>query len=285
MKIIRTALALAAIAAFSGCGESDDSGSRRNEPLRPLGVSGPDLILTSLTVTAHTPNSISYSWTIRNIGDVPANLDGPTSAEEDNVSVQAYLSQDTIFENAGDSPAGGTILGLSPLGFLNPGESISGSFSSGTFVDPCSFAYLTLKADWGGSVSEVDEFNNTLATPINCCPEMEIDIKPGSDENPVNPKSKGVIPVAILGSSELDVHDIDQSTIEFATAAMDDHHGVGHFEDVNGDGFTDLVLHFRTQETDIQYGDTEACLSAVLEDGCVLNACDNIRTVPMGLSE
>ena len=124
MKIVRTALALAAIAAFSGCSESDDSGSRPNSPLRPLGGGGPDLILTSLTVTVQSANSISYSWTIQNVGDSPANLDGPTSNEADNVSVQAFLSQDTIFENAGDSPAGGTILGLSPLGLLNPGQSV-----------------------------------------------------------------------------------------------------------------------------------------------------------------
>jgi len=33
---------------------------------------------------------------------------------------------------------------------------------------------------------------------------ITIDIKPGSDPNSVNPKSKGVIPVAILGSGDLD---------------------------------------------------------------------------------
>ena len=35
--------------------------------------------------------------------------------------------------------------------------------------------------------------------------EIEIDIKPGSDRNSINPMSKGVIPVAILGSDEFDV--------------------------------------------------------------------------------
>jgi len=176
--------------------------------------------------------------------------------------------------------AGGTVVGISPIGVLNPGESRSGSFSSTPSQDPCGFAYLVLMVDWGGVVDESDETNNTRAASIDCCPEMEIDIKPGSDVNRINPKSKGVIPVAILGSADLDVHDIDQSTIAFGPSAMDTHKQGGHFEDVNGDGYVDLVLHFPTQETGIQSGDTEACLTADLNDGCSLSACDNIRTVP-----
>lgn len=40
-----------------------------------------------------------------------------------------------------------------------------------------------------------------------------VDVKPGSDANPVNLRSNGVLPVAILGSTGLDVMDIDPETI------------------------------------------------------------------------
>jgi hypothetical protein len=78
-----------------------------------------------------------------------------------------------------------------------------------------------------------------------------LDIKPGSYPNPINPSSRGVVPVAILGSEGFDVRVIDTATIE-----LDDDRVPGggvaptgvqkSFEDVNGDGFPDLSLKFDT---------------------------------------
>ncbi len=142
--------------------ESDES---NNTLAVPLGEEGchPDLIVSSLAVTAFTSSSISYNYTITNIGGAPAHIEGPTSSDFDNVSVQAYTSPDTIFANAGDFPAGGTIVGSSPLADLNPGDSLSGSFTSGATVDRFKLPYLVLKVDFGDSVTESNEANNTLA--------------------------------------------------------------------------------------------------------------------------
>jgi subtilisin family serine protease len=41
---------------------------------------------------------------------------------------------------------------------------------------------------------------------------VEIDIKPGSDPNAINPSEEGVTPVAILGSDTFDVMDVDATT-------------------------------------------------------------------------
>jgi len=90
-------------------------------------------------------------------------LEGPTGGDADNVSVQAFLSSDTVFNNAGDIAAGGTILGSSPLADLGPGESISGSFASTPAANACDYPYLVLLVDWGAAVDESDETNNTLA--------------------------------------------------------------------------------------------------------------------------
>ena len=57
------------------------------------------------------------------------------------------------------------------------------------------------------------------------------------------------------------------------------HRNGPHFDDVNDDGWTDLLGHYRTQETGIAPGDEEACLTGETLDGTPIEGCDAIRTV------
>jgi hypothetical protein len=94
--------------------------------------------------------------------------------------------------------------------------------------------------------------------------EVGFDIKPGSCPNPFNTTSKGVLPVAVLGSEDFDVTTVDPATIRLTREGYED--GVSplrwSYEDVatpfegelcechdlNGDGYMDLTLKFKTQE-------------------------------------
>ena len=88
---------------------------------------------------------------------------------------------------------------------------------------------------------------------------VEIDIKPRSCPNPLNVKSKGILPVAILGSDIFDANTIVPTSVRLA--------GVEPIRDsledvatpladpnececstVNPDGFMDLTLKFKTQQ-------------------------------------
>jgi len=100
------------------------------------------------------------------------------------------------------------------------------------------------------------------ANPIEI--PVSVDIKPGSCPNSLHLDSKGVLPVAILGTDEIDVTTIDPSTIELTLEGAEE--GVSplrwSYEDVatpidgepcdchdlDGDGYLDLTLKFKTQE-------------------------------------
>ncbi|MEW6981649.1 hypothetical protein AAD001_03235 [Colwelliaceae bacterium 6471] len=99
----------------------------------------------------------------------------------------------------------------------------------------------------------------------NCTPEPDnktvlIDIKPGSCKNPVNVKSKGVLPVTVFGNENIDVSNINLESISLHGVAplrstikdlgqpwlgLDDNSAC---EDKEPDGFNDLSLKFKTQE-------------------------------------
>jgi hypothetical protein len=131
-----------------------------------------DLVVERLAVIDQTATSIKYKYSIKNIGTAKANLDGPTRANHDNVAVQAFLSKDASYDKT-DLPAGGTILGVSPLGFLEPGHSKVGQFQSTIAGNTYDYNYLILIVDWKKSVNECKETNNFKVIKLQKpCPDL-----------------------------------------------------------------------------------------------------------------
>ena len=109
--------------------------------------------------------------------------------------------------------------------------------------------------------------------------EVEIDIKPGSDPNCFNNDGKGVIPIAILGSSTFDVTQVDPLTLSLDSQAVKTK-GNGdpqtNIEDVNGDGFDDLVVKIIDTDGTYQVGTGTATLTGQLFDGTQIEGTDSI---------
>jgi hypothetical protein len=142
----------------------------------------------------------------------------------------------------------------------------------------------------GDPVSANVDYDPWLTEEVgDVCPppaviEVTIDIKPGSDPNCFNSDGHGVIPVAILGSADLDVNDIDPSTVKLEGLAVK---AVGkgdkllaHIEDVNGDGFDDLVIQIQDQDGGFTSGSGTAKVTGNLYDGTPFEGSDSICIVP-----
>jgi hypothetical protein len=132
------------------------------------------------------------------------------------------------------------------------------------------------------AVGDTYTIDNTGAYTVSVVPllvAVDVDIKPGSDPNAINPRNLGVIPVAIVTTEDFDATTVDPLSVEFGPGGAMEAHGTGHVEDVDRDGDLDLMLHFKTQETGIQCGDTSATLIGKTFAGQRIEGSDSIATV------
>lgn len=126
--------------------------------------------------------------------------------------------------------------------------------------------------------------------------DVDIDIKPGSEPNSINLRSKGIVPVAILTTDTYDATEIDPVTVELAGSLgstspirwrMQDlpevwNEGSQKYE---GDGDQDLLFFFRTEEladSVLNPADTEATLTGETYSGTHIEGTDLVKIVPKG---
>jgi hypothetical protein len=118
----------------------------------------------------------------------------------------------------------------------------------------------------------------TLLPPPPPYIEVTIDIKPGSFPNSINLNSRGVVPVAVLTTDDFDATTVDPVTVLFADASP----LRWTREDVDGDGDTDLLFHFRTQELTLDGDSAEATLTGETTDGTQIEGTVAVNIVPNG---
>lgn len=108
---------------------------------------------------------------------------------------------------------------------------------------------------------------------------ISIDVKPGSFPNSINPRSNGVIPVAILTTPSFSAIDVNPQTVKFGVTGTESLPAHFSYEDVDNDGDTDLVAHFRTQTTGIVCSTTSVVLKGTTFANIAFTGTDSIKTV------
>ena len=113
---------------------------------------------------------------------------------------------------------------------------------------------------------------------------INIDIKPGKENiSPLNPKSKGKVPVALLSAEDFNPADVDVSSLTFGHDGDEDsmvkcNKGSADF---NKDGVKDLICHFDNQMASFHGSDEEGLLKGKLKDGTLSAGRGLLKVVPV----
>jgi hypothetical protein len=163
------------------------------------------------------------------------------------------------------------------------GEECSGGFKGVLFsIDPST-----------GNRIIVSDFNDSAQGPLGENPtsvvvgpsrkrvpiEVNVDIKPKTDKNRINPNGDGQIRVAILTTDSFDAASVDSKTVRFGATGMEAAPVDVALRDPNHDGQRDLILTFQIQDTGINCGDTSASLTGQTFTGFSILGSNPIRTV------
>jgi hypothetical protein len=103
---------------------------------------------------------------------------------------------------------------------------------------------------------------------------VDIDLKPGSDPNCINPNAGGRTSVAILSSENFDAQSVDTDSLEFG-GALAERCGL---EDIKPkDGILDLACRYKVSEVEFPAADSdcgEVGLTGLLVDGTAIEGSD-----------
>lgn len=214
---------------------------------------------------------------------------GVIESQGHNLSDDAFCA--TWLTGTGDQNS--TAPGLDPAGLNNnggPTTTIALSPTSSAVdaipLSPINYCTLTdgitaLAADQRGDERPSGSGCDIGAFELVQTISVSIDIKPGESPAPINSKSNGMIPVAVLSGPTFDaVAQVDQTSLTFGrTGGERSLAFCSGPQDVNGDGLLDLVCHFNTPSTQFQMGDTKGILKGKILGGNTIMGSDSVVIV------
>jgi hypothetical protein len=95
---------------------------------------------------------------------------------------------------------------------------------------------------------------------------MTIDLLPGNPDNTIDLASQRVIPIAILGSADFDINDLNPRTLKLRAVSQNlvgkSDKSLCRQQDINGDSYMDLLCDFKTIGFHIEPGDIAIVVNA-----------------------
>lgn len=208
---------------------------------------------------------------------------------------------DTILAVFGPSPGFAVLRQVDDASSLDPGSLSKLDARIDNFKLPATGSYVVGVSSYprrfvnGGGTSSTSVGNSRangdytlvisgVTVPVQ---QINIEIKPGSGEvAPINPKSKGKVPVALLGAADFAVDDVDTGSVTFGHAGNEASLSkCGTPADVNGDLFPDLVCHFENQAAKWEPTDEEGILRGRLASGKKFEGRGWLKVVPVKAEE
>lgn len=169
---------------------------------------------------------------------------------------------------------------------IDPGSSSTLDARIDKFVAPADGTYTVAVSDvpryfingggtlafFGTTTTSVGSYTLNISgiTAASKTQQVNIEVKPGSHElAPLNPRAKGKVPVAIMGSADFDVTGIKQSTLTFGSSGDEKSLSKCQKEvhDINNDGYNDQICHFENSVAGFKGGDIEGILKGETENG------------------
>jgi len=188
------------------------------------------------------------------VDDLPVELDFVSETVDSVLGTGVYdPSMHTVTWNIGTIPAG------QPGPFIELVVRVNQNATPGTTI----YNYCTIESDQTPPTTvegkDPDDTTGQPGTPINPRVPVEVDIKPTSCPNPFNVGSKGVLPVAILGTEDFDVMMVDPSSVllegvspirwsyEDVATPVDPRQDPCECTTLGADGYMDMTLKFDHQ--------------------------------------
>ena len=156
-------------------------------------------------------------------------------------------------------------------------------FAPSKGTEPRPVKYDGFASFYGKVASDKGDYTLNISGDAPPVQQIAISIKPGSDDfAPINLKSKGKIPVAILSSPLFEALNVDVNTLTFG--ATGDEKSLSKCswtgEDVNNDGRVDKICHFENQLTGFKQDSREGTLRGKTLDGMAFEGRGFLKGVP-----